>query len=298
MEVRKMKSWTGVKSMGNRTRYPMLIGLIFIAAVLFLSCSSGGGLHRPKGNVVATVNQEKITAAQVDYAAEQLRVQVSPGNLQKILDRMVSVTLLAEEAVRRGYLKDERVVSGLAWMERMLLADELASRLAETIEPTPAEVADYFQKHREEFCFGLKMNLMVLPDSILAERTVAELKEGADFLRLARERSMDTSVINVPGYPTRGVGMSLGWSLRDEEMVFALKPGEVSPVIVTPVGYQIVRVVDKKRITETPSFNDVVQFYLSEALKAERRQEAMDSLLNSLRARAKIELKPDEYLKR
>jgi len=275
----------------------MFLGVIFIAAVLLLGCESGG-LHSPKGKVVATVNKERITAPQADYAAEQLQVQVSQSNLPKLLDRMASITLMAEEAVRRGYLKEERVVSGLAWMERMFLANELSRRIAETIEPTPAEVADYFQRHREEFAFGLKMMLMVLPDSILAEQTIVELREGADFARLARERSLDTSVINVPGYPTRGVGMSLGWRLRDEEMVFALKPGGISPVIVTPVGYQIVKVVDKKRITDTPSFNDIVQLYISEALKVERRQAAMDSLLQGLRASAKIEFKPEVYFQR
>lgn len=264
--------------------------------LIVLACNQfPAGPHPPKGKVVAEVDRDRITAPQVDYAAEQLRVPVSSANLSKILDRMSSISLLAAEAVRRGYLKDEKTISGLAWAERMFLANELASRITETVEPTPETIAAYFQKHRNDFTLGLKLMVMLLSDSITAEQTLAELKQGGDFIRLARARSLDTSILHIPGYPTRGVGMSLGWNLRDEELVFALNPGEVSPAIASPVGFQIVKVVEKKVINENPSFNEITQYYISEALKSELRRNTLDSLLNALRDKAKITLKPEEY---
>lgn len=255
-------------------------------------------LHSPKGATVGTIDGEQITAPQVDYAAGQLRIEVSPTNLPKLLDHMVAVSVCAQEAVRQGMLKDEKVVSGLAWMERMFLAQELLNRLTETLAPSLSEIAAYFSEHRDQFTWGLKLNLMVLPDSVLAEQTLNELKSGANFTQLARERSLDTSVINLPGYPTRGIGMSLGWSLADEEAVFDLAPGALSKVISTPVGYQLVKVVDKKRITDSPSLNEITQFYISEALKAQKRQLVMNRLLDSLRQGKKIVLKPEAYQKR
>lgn len=269
---------------------------VMLLAGLGVRCNPGaGGLHAPPGKVVAQVNHDRITAPQVDYAAEQMRAQVSPSNLPKLLDRMTTIALLAEEAVRRGYLKDEKVLAGLAWLERMYLANEFATRVAETIEPTPEEISAYFQNHREEFAQGLKIMLMVLPDSIIAEQTLAELQQGADFVRLARERSLDTSVLNVPGYPTRGLGLSLGWDLDEEERVFNLKPGELSPVIPTPLGYQIVKLIEKKRIVDSPSFNEITRMYISEALKAKKRQTLLDSIMNHLRENARITLKPEAY---
>ncbi len=275
-----------------------LVALLLLLCLVIGCTNAPTGLRQPKGKVIGTVNQDRITNAELDYAAEQFRAEVSPTNLPKILDRMVSVILLSQEAVRRGLLNEEDVVAGLAWMERMYLANEIANRMAETVAPTAAEIADYFQRYRDQFTWGLKMMLMVLPDSVTAEATLTELKAGANFVKLARERSMDTSVINIPGYPTRGVGFSLGWSLKDEEQVFALNPGEISSVIATPVGYQIVKVVEKKRVTENPSFNEMTQFYINEALKVEKRRTAMDSLLNNLREKAKITLKPEDYQKR
>lgn len=270
--------------------------LIVGISVILSGCNrSSAGLQQPKGKVIGTVNSDRLTVPQVNFAAEQLRAEVTPTNLPKILDRMVTVSLLAEEAVRRGMLKEEKVVSGLAWVERMYLASELASRIAETSEPSPGEVLAYFQTHKGEFGTGLKMQLMVLPESAYAEQTLEELKAGSDFVKLARERSMDTSFINVPGYPTRGVGLSLGWGLKDEEKVFSLKPGEISGVIATQAGYQIVKVLERKTINENPTLGEMTQMYISEALKEQRRREVMDSLLNELRSRARIVLKPEEY---
>ncbi|MGQ9708522.1 MAG: peptidyl-prolyl cis-trans isomerase [bacterium] len=271
--------------------------LLILSVTLFcLSCQpSPAGLHPPQGKVIGTVNQDRITVPQVNYAAEQLRAQVTPTNLPKILDRMVSVSLMAEEAVRRGLLNEEKVVSGLAWTERMYLANALASRIAETSEPSPGEIVEYFNSHKDEFGLGLKLMLMVLSDSVLAEQTLADLKGGADFLSLARERSLDTSFINVPGFPTRGVGMSLGWSLADEESIFSLKPGAVSPVLSTTVGYQIVKVLERKQISASPRLSEATQAYIAAALKEEKQRQVLDSLLTNLREKASITLKPEEY---
>lgn len=273
-----------------------LLIFILLTVVLIIGCQkSPTGLRSPQGKVIGKVNQDHITAPEVNYAAEQLRAEVTTKNLPKILDRMVAVNLLAAEAIRRGFLKEDKVISALAWNERMYLATELASRIATTAEPNSGEILEYFQNHRDEFGLGLKMMLMVLADSVLAEQTRAELISGADFAKLARQRSLDTSYITVPGYPTRGVGMSIGWSLADEEKVFSLKPGEVSPILATLIGYQIVKVVEKKQLTDNPTLNEATQYYIAEALKEERRRIVMDSLLTSLKEKAKVVLTPEEY---
>jgi peptidyl-prolyl cis-trans isomerase SurA len=70
---------------------------------------------------------------------------------------------------------------------------------------------------------------------------VVEIRKGGDFEQIAKRESMD------PG--TRQLGGDLGWNRRGsglvpefEAMMFALRPGEVSPVIETAFGYHIIRV--------------------------------------------------------
>jgi len=77
-------------------------------------------------------------------------------------------------------------------------------------------------------------------DSLLA----AIRKEGGDFAELARRFSQE------PGASTSGG--DLGWFGRGrmvkefEEAAFALKPGELSPVVRTQFGYHIIKVEDRK----------------------------------------------------
>uniref|UniRef100_A0A7C4GIA8 peptidylprolyl isomerase n=1 Tax=candidate division WOR-3 bacterium TaxID=2052148 RepID=A0A7C4GIA8_UNCW3 len=271
-----------------------IVQVAMLVAVL-AGCQSGTGLRQAPGKAIGTVGGEKVTDLEVDYQAEQMRAAVSRDNIDELLDHMVTVTLLAQEAVRRGMLKDPATVAKLAWVERVFLASEVAQTFATGRKPTSGEILEYYNSRKDDFAHGLKLMLMVLRDSLVAEQTRAELLAGADFRRLALERSLDTSMLRVPGYPTRGVGMSLGWDLAEEEAVFDLKPGEVSPVIATPVGYQLVKLVEKKRVTDNPVFNEITQMYVEEALKTSRNRAAMDSVLTALRAAAKIELSPDAY---
>ncbi|PYO78752.1 MAG: hypothetical protein DMD63_06385 [Gemmatimonadetes bacterium] len=74
-----------------------------------------------------------------------------------------------------------------------------------------------------------------------ADSLLAEIRKGGDFEQIAKRESMD------PG--TKQLGGDLGWNRRGsglvpefEQMMFALRPGEVSPVIETAFGYHIIRV--------------------------------------------------------
>jgi peptidyl-prolyl cis-trans isomerase SurA len=74
-----------------------------------------------------------------------------------------------------------------------------------------------------------------------ADSLLVEIRKGGDFELIAKRESMD------PG--TKALGGDLGWNRRGsglvpqfEAVMFALRPGEVSPVIETAFGYHIIRV--------------------------------------------------------
>jgi peptidyl-prolyl cis-trans isomerase SurA len=74
-----------------------------------------------------------------------------------------------------------------------------------------------------------------------ADSLLVEIRKGGDFELIAKRESMD------PG--TKQLGGDLGWNRRGsglvpefEAMMFALRPGEVSPVIETAFGYHIIKV--------------------------------------------------------
>ncbi|MEO8908620.1 MAG: peptidylprolyl isomerase [Gemmatimonadaceae bacterium] len=74
-----------------------------------------------------------------------------------------------------------------------------------------------------------------------ADSLLVEIRKGGDFEQIAKRESMD------PG--TKALGGDLGWNRRGsglvpefEAMMFALRPGDVSPVFETAFGYHIIRV--------------------------------------------------------
>jgi peptidyl-prolyl cis-trans isomerase SurA len=73
-----------------------------------------------------------------------------------------------------------------------------------------------------------------------ADSLLAEIRRGADFEQVARRESQDSA--------SREIGGDLGWNRRGElvqefeQMMFALQPGQVSPLVLTPYGFHIIKV--------------------------------------------------------
>jgi len=73
-----------------------------------------------------------------------------------------------------------------------------------------------------------------------AESLLAEIRKGGDFEQIAKRESMDSA--------SKGLGGDLGWNRRGnmvpefERWMFALPPGQTSPVVETTFGYHIIRV--------------------------------------------------------
>jgi peptidyl-prolyl cis-trans isomerase SurA len=105
-----------------------------------------------------------------------------------------------------------------------------------------------------------------------ADSLLAEIKKGGDFEQIAKRESMD------PG--TRQLGGDLGWNRRGsglvpafEGMMFALRPGEVSPVIETSFGYHIIR-VDRVQSAEVKARHILIAPVIDSADVAAARVEA------------------------
>lgn len=77
-----------------------------------------------------------------------------------------------------------------------------------------------------------------------AEAILDSLKHGADFAAMAKKYSED------PGSASNGG--DLGWVSKGvfypefEAAAFALKPGQLSDVVETPVGFHIIQLIDKR----------------------------------------------------
>ena len=125
-----------------------------------------------------------------------------------------------------------------------------------------------------------------------AEQVQRTAASGADFAALAAEHTEE------PGGKERGG--DLGWFGRGrmvpqfEEAAFGLQPNQVSPVVETPFGYHVIKVEDRR---QEPMGENRAMF--REQMTMQRRQQAVNTYLDSLRARSDVQVQPGavEHLK-
>ena len=118
-----------------------------------------------------------------------------------------------------------------------------------------------------------------------ADKLHKELVGGADFAALAKGNST---------CPSSQQGGDLGFFVKGqmvppfEKAAFALKTGEISPVVETKFGYHIIKVVEK-RSAETTDFKDV-KAKIAEYLKGQKVSEAIQKYMADTKKTAKIEV--------
>ncbi len=155
------------------------------------------------------------------------------------------------------------------------------------------ELKKFYQEHEKDF---------VLPESVKlrhifveapkdasadikgkarakAEGILQRLKKGEDFPKVARESSEDPD--------TAAKGGELGYlspgktnSEEFEKAAFALKPGEISPVVETPFGYHIIKVEERKekRMVPFEEAKEYIRQNLRGQLEQKKAQEFLDRL--------------------
>jgi peptidyl-prolyl cis-trans isomerase SurA len=113
-----------------------------------------------------------------------------------------------------------------------------------------------------------------------ADSLLVEIRKGGDFEQIAKRESMD------PG--SKATGGDLGWNRRGamvpefERMMFALNPGQVSPVFESPFGFHIMR-VDRVQAGEVHAHHILITPVIDSADLATARLEA-DSVAKTWRA--------------
>lgn len=228
--------------------------------------------------VVATVNGEKITVADVQDALSNLPPQMRqlPPNMifPMLVNQLADQKAIQLVAHKEGLDKtpdvkkmmDAAAVSALqnAWLSKQV-----------TPQLTDAAVQDYYQQNfagkppEQE----VHARHILLKTEAEANDVIKKLKAGADFGKLAAEVSTDTG-------SAKQNGGDLGWFKKDDMIpafstaAFAMKKGEVSSTPVkSQYGFHVIQVLDT-RTDPIPSLDSVkdkirqalIQKYVREAV--------------------------------
>lgn len=246
-------------------------------------------------------------AAMEQLVTAELLYQEARKHQVKDLDRLVSQRTAQGRARYRSQQEYDEALKSVgmtakevetALRKDIVIASFTQRQFGPGTEVPEAECRMFYEQNREKFKRGERVRasqiLVQVPEQAAAQvreqassrahALLRRVRGGEDFAALANAESAP---------PTNRNGGDLGVLNRGEappafeSAAFALKVGEVSDVVETPLGYHIVKLVQKLP-PSTAGFGEV-KAQIAEYLRQDRMRRAISEFAGSLRAKAKIE---------
>lgn len=261
---------------------------IALALLAFVSCP------RKEGKVVARVNGSALTAEEVvlqippDY-----RKMMTSADIASFLQSWAENEMLCLEARKQGIDKEDSVRLLIDIYTKRILAEALKLREFGKITVTEDETRKYFEGHKEEFLHAVKVSQIVLASAEEAAKTLEEVKAGADFIKLAKTKSIvrERNPTGITDYFTRG-----NYFPEVEEIVFKMKVGEISPVMPAPDGsFLLLKVLDRRRIKDSIDYYEIRDYIQKNVLELARRREVLNAVMARIKTAYKVETFATEF---
>jgi peptidyl-prolyl cis-trans isomerase C len=271
----------------GRTRFALPV-LLFLAAPVAGLAQPATANKAAADPLLARVNGHDIKGSQVMALIRRLPEQSREMPMEKLVpvmvDTLINTQLIQEAAANEHLQNDAEVKRRLAAAETDITREVYIERLVAK-DMTDAKLHSEYERYvktvpsREE----VDAKHILVKSEGEAKQIIAQLERGADFNKLAKDKSIDPA--------GKGSGGDLGWFTRDQMVpefanaAFALKKGQFTKTPVkTRFGWHIIKLVDR-RAAPPPSFDEIKR-----DLAVRIQGEVIGAKVKALRANAKVEV--------
>ena len=244
--------------------------------LLFVLCASAAlqaGMAQTDDPIVMTVNGVDVPRSEFEYSYNKNNTDLVVD--KKSLDEYVE--LFVNYKLKVAAAKDAQLDTAAAFIKevadyRSQQAEEylidsafIEQEARKTYEATARNIGPDGQFKAAHILIRLQQQATPLEQAqakLRIDSIYAALKGGADFAELAKQLSED------PGTAREG-GMlpwlSKGQLIREFETVaLAMQPGELSEPVLTPVGYHIIYMSDRKQFEPYEYHRDAIYQFLEQ----------------------------------
>ncbi len=241
--------------------------------------------------VVARFESGTITKGLIQNKLQALPPQIREAVVKQkedFVQQLVDEKLLFKEALKRGMDQDKEVKDLIAAArEKILIAKLIQTEVDSKISFEADEALKFYESHPDEFMSPLilRASHILLASKEDAERVRLELETGADFEKMAREKSLHAS-----GERGGDVGFfQKGQFLPEfEKAALALKVGEVSGVVQTQFGFHVIKLTD--RIEPKRRDFESIRVPLERQLALGKKRKLLDEFVNVLRKGVNVKI--------
>ncbi|MFL5094185.1 MAG: peptidylprolyl isomerase [Xanthobacteraceae bacterium] len=226
------------------------------------------------------INQSDLALAEEDVGAE---MQATPPDAKReqLITYLADVIMVTQEAEKKKISEDPDFKRRLAFLRNKLLMgfelqQEAKSAVSEEAMRQTYQDAVKSISGQEE----VHARHILVESEDEANTILAELKAGADFAALAKQKSKD---------PGAAEGGDLGYFGKEQmvpefaEVAFKMYSGQLSNPVKTQFGWHIIKVEDK-RTRQPPDFEKV-----KDQIESYMTRKAQTDFVARLRQSAKIE---------
>jgi peptidyl-prolyl cis-trans isomerase C len=243
-------------------------------------------------DVLAVVNGATLTKMDYEQLLQQYRPEARSEAEQhkgRFMRELVLQEILAQEGQRLQIDDDPQLQARLKIQKNSAIARAVVQKyIEEKSDVTDERLRDHYEKNKATFTSDeqIAASHILLKTEAEAQAALKEIKQGKDFAEVAKAKSTGPSAPQGGALGTFGRGRMVP---AFEEAAFALKVGDVSAPVKTQFGYHIITVTDRTEAAPQ-SFDEV-----RDTIRRTLISEYVESLLDDLQSKAKIEIKNPEY---
>jgi peptidyl-prolyl cis-trans isomerase C len=269
------------------------IAFATIAALLFVlpaasGCSKNSSSEAPASAsdpVIARVNGVDIKQSDLALAEEDVGADMQAASPEAKREHLISyladIIMVTQAADKKNLADNPDFKRRLAFLRSKLLMgyelqEEAKTALTdEALKQTYDEAVKSMSGQEE-----VRARHILVEGEDEAKAILEQLKGGADFAKLAKEKSKD---------PGAAEGGDLGYFTKDQmvpefaDVAFKMYPGQLSNPVKTQFGWHVIKVEDK-RIKQPPEFEKV-----KDQIEAYLARKAQSDFIAKLRQSAKVE---------
>lgn len=241
------------------------------------------GVIERAGETLSVVNGQNVTQGMVDATVAQLPPGtkdkiVAMGQMDQVKEQVVIGELLYQEALKQKLNESPEGKTALAMAERDALARQLLEKIVNE-RTNDAAIQKYYDEHAVQFKRPqVKARHVLVKEKAEADAIMAQIKGGADFAKVATEKSLDSGSAKEGG--------ELGWFEKSRmvaefaDAAFAAKKGDLVGPVQTKFGFHIIEVEDTR---ESKPLDEV-----KDQIKGQLRSEVVQAYIEELKKGATI----------
>lgn len=247
-----------------------------------------------QGNqTAAMVNGQPITVSEVEERMNRLNPAARAAlgsDKARLLEEMITETILIQEARRRGLERDPEVRRLTKEATRQILLGRLLEKVGEP-------QADSITESQIEGFYSANPEAMKEPETFRASHILVEteekakealdrLKKGEPFAKVASELSTD---------PTKTRGGDLGFFSKGqlipefEAACLKLETGQMSGVVKSSLGFHIILLTDRRDARARPL--EEVKESIRRKLASDLKQRQLQEFVQGLKGKAQVQNK-------